>query len=682
MNNRLWLSAGVALLHILAHAQDTSKHISFAAPASRASVLLPELSKQFGFPLLTVAQTENEVLLIQVHDVSIKDLMDRIAECANAQWKKEGSAYRLVRPASLSNKAEAKETAHRVEVIQRYLSSLNEAAQATPEWTADEARQLAQAMKTAVENSDRDHMSSKEFRTASRFVRSHAPTGAAFRLLVNQIGAHDLAQIHQGERVVYAMHPTAMQVAMGGDSAKIIERLLEQQQQFAQAYADLGPITRGPIRIQDLTPPTVRTGNSASEVGQAILVLTPSPVTQEIASEVISFQAELIVANAAGETILSSSESLYKQLSDENFEVQSAGSDPITLSPIAREFSSIAKIQPFFPSSDERPSMFSQIGGLSLRFMTKAQSGTPPRPISDELKSRMNQPETYDPLSLLVGEAFTSAATALHQNLVADLPDTCVVPLCRIFQLPNTAIGSNDLLKIYAPRIGLTAVQAGAWITVEPRKPIDAELHRVDRPALGKLLRSFEHQKTVLLEDLASFALHQAKAVEDSDLDGLYLITAGGSLGRSALSTLHNTDIVRIYGTLTSAERSAMESNGAISLEMLTNDQKRWLGDDVFSSLDGPQIREVGPANAAFGRPGQGRQFGPAAASIKEERTQFLPDGIRPDGKLAFQYATTAGLQGQSTQGSFTTFLSLADIATRMFQKERPELGTPIEKVA
>ena len=68
----------------LVNAQDLQRRISFSAPASRAVVLFPQLAKELGFPLKTVPQTENEVLLIQVHDVSIRDLMDRIATVANA----------------------------------------------------------------------------------------------------------------------------------------------------------------------------------------------------------------------------------------------------------------------------------------------------------------------------------------------------------------------------------------------------------------------------------------------------------------------------------------------------------------------------------------------------------------------------------------------------------------------
>src|SRR5471030_2523469 len=102
MNARLPFSACLALVALTSFGQDLNKRISFSAPASRAVVLFPDLGKQIGLDLKTIAQTEDEVLLIRAHDVTIKELLDRIAKAANAEWRLDRKTYRLIRPDRLS----------------------------------------------------------------------------------------------------------------------------------------------------------------------------------------------------------------------------------------------------------------------------------------------------------------------------------------------------------------------------------------------------------------------------------------------------------------------------------------------------------------------------------------------------------------------------------------------------
>src|SRR5476649_2579871 len=77
-----------------------SKGITFAAPAARTEMLFPGLSKVLGIRLEASPQTANEVLLIQVKDVTEKDLLAKIAKVADAEWKQDNGILRLVRPAS------------------------------------------------------------------------------------------------------------------------------------------------------------------------------------------------------------------------------------------------------------------------------------------------------------------------------------------------------------------------------------------------------------------------------------------------------------------------------------------------------------------------------------------------------------------------------------------------------
>src|SRR4051812_31235563 len=91
------LPLGCVLLTPIGHAQDADRNVSFAMPATRASVLLTALGPKIGANLSTSGHMENEVLLVKVKDVPVKDLLAKIAEAADGEWRQEQNGLRLVR---------------------------------------------------------------------------------------------------------------------------------------------------------------------------------------------------------------------------------------------------------------------------------------------------------------------------------------------------------------------------------------------------------------------------------------------------------------------------------------------------------------------------------------------------------------------------------------------------------
>src|SRR5512145_2078243 len=72
--------------------------ITFRCPATRAENLLPLLAKKTGLSLRVGRAMSDEVLIIDVKGVKLKNLMDRMASCASARWSNKHSVYRLERP--------------------------------------------------------------------------------------------------------------------------------------------------------------------------------------------------------------------------------------------------------------------------------------------------------------------------------------------------------------------------------------------------------------------------------------------------------------------------------------------------------------------------------------------------------------------------------------------------------
>src|SRR5688572_26102838 len=73
----------------LAAPQDFTQKITLETAAMPAKKLLAELSKLANYPFETSTLTANEVLLVRVKDVTLGDLVKKIAEASGCEWAKE-----------------------------------------------------------------------------------------------------------------------------------------------------------------------------------------------------------------------------------------------------------------------------------------------------------------------------------------------------------------------------------------------------------------------------------------------------------------------------------------------------------------------------------------------------------------------------------------------------------------
>lgn len=289
---------------------------------------------------------------------------------------------------------------------------------------------------------------------------------------------------------------------------------------------------------------------------------------------------------------------------------------------------------------------------------------------SDQLMSRILNPERFDPDALVPGEAVSSCARLLNLNLVATLPDTAFRPLTTRFS--KGPVSAQDLIVDIAPKAGLSVVRDHGWLTVTPQNPIESARTHVDREALGAMLRKLAGNHALSLDDMAAFCLSQDKALAFDDIDGIYLEAVSQQVGTKLLPVLDNPWPLRIYGTLTTMQKRAIRVKGPIPFSNMTPDQKRWLEFDVFNSPTGPE--------ATTGRYGESG-YGPTdPTEIDGERTQILPEGIQPDGLLSVRTESVNGYLGTDLESGISSILTANNLASQRFQRERADLaflGTP-----
>ena len=681
MTFKTWFSLGLLMSAAAVNAADWNNKVSFSATASRASRLFPDLSKAIGIPLLTSPQTENEVLQIQVRDVPIRELMDHIAQAASASWKKERDSYRLIRTVQASRKLEFKEADDRLVMFEAFIRQLNKENSGLPVWTSAFGESLAKKYSASIAEYDPTQPMTREIQTEARKLRQQSPADRAIRSLLNEIGAKRLASLLPSKRTVFALHPTRMQLPLSGNADKIIQEFVGCQGEFAEAFSrtNAGLPTRVTFELGLL--PEIEPGNPTLGIGQAFLV-----VNQGSARSVrpgIAMTVTLVVADTSGATLATGEITLFSIAPSKPILKEADNSTPITLSPLAQEFARALGRSGGGMNLDEFPSIQSQIEGVkgTVVFYRKAGGTVPRKEVSQELRTLLLSPEIHDPFGITVGEAIRSASSILGVNLVADLPDSAFFSLMQNLQGSQKAVDSSHFLYKEIPQAGINVLNQKGWITMLPELPYQSQTHRADRDALGTLARAIDSKQVVTLHDLSAFALTQEKEVTDLDPDGVTLNLSNGTLGRAAIVALRNPNILRIYGSLTDLEKASMESSGSLSIESLTANQKKWLTEDTFNSFDGPRkaVELDGSENPASSFSSSRRFSGPLTGSLDTERTQLLPDGIPDSGKLVFNFESEDGFVAKSTADGASKFVTTRDLAARLFQKEKPALGIPIQ---
>jgi hypothetical protein len=663
---RTLLLASLALVAPLSRAQDVSQKVTFSAPAARASVLLKRLGEQTGIPLETSPQTKDEVLLLRVKDVPLKEILDRIAQVADADWKPEGGGFRLTRPSEKANAAARAELDERMASIERGLRGALERQAKLPAWTDAEAERLAENHRAQREAIGRGEGAVRLPATSAASAES-APGTRVLVSLVGAIGAKALATIGPNERRVYALNPTRMQRALPANSARLLQTFVQQQKQYADAYGKRQNDNDGSVMIiSSMGGPEMGSGDPSLGIGQALLIFTRNGERLRVS---------MTVADTRGESIANSSWTVPIS----GGVPTKVGDEPvIELSPVGAEFAKLVGSTVNGGPIGTRQMVVRMItteGGPTVSF--DSTNSEPPVPISEELRTRLLRPEEYDPQTLIVGEALSKAAEQTGKNLIASLPDSAIIPLARRFATEK--VTAPTLLGSMGFAAGLRVTPSDAWIQVAPRYPVTARYERIDRPALGRLARILQDRGFARLNDLAALAVAQAKPVSPADFDGnaLRLINAGAA--QSAVATLGDVNTLRLYASLTPAQQSILANGGSIPFAQLTGPQRSAIANDVFMSSDGPMIGEgpsgrVGPAVAVA-------RFG-IFGNVKSERTQILPEGVPANAAISLKTERQPVAFGTNSKTGASGIVTSNGLASARLAEERPDLrflGSPIQ---
>lgn len=664
------LLVALAVVAANSYAQESASKFSFKAPAGSVQNVFEALSKAAGARLSASGLVANDVIVLNLSDVTLADTMAHIASTLHAEWRQEATGYVLYRGANLESIDRRNETAARVAEFRGNLKrTLDEQAkmgafnEATAKKLVDMQKKMEEQMTQSAGGTIR---LSGDFNQVSR----QTPAARAITALLSRMTDAQVASLTSGNRTVFSMNPTRMQLPMPGGSNQILKQFVNDALTYRQVTRrnepPQGAESNRRIVINGFGAEGGGDGDPNLGIGYALLINQPGNIGPNTS-------VTLTVADTNGRTLASGQ--FFLGLGTQppsRATTPPAEEKPIEMSDLAKELARVLNLVSGGGGGSGGVRMMTVAVGLNtggtFTFSGSGDGRTPP--MSAELKERILNPEKFDPLSFAPGEAFTGTADAKGYDLVAYLPDASFSVLNQI--AGGGTITPTAFLATAKSQANLDTVIKDGWLLVSPKGPSTARDRRVNRSALGSALRQMDGKGYLSLDDWASFSTKQAKAPRFGEFDDIYFRLINGPAADAGLGQFSfggGWQTLQFYASLSTAQKQAMTQNGRVPLGNLSKLQMDLLTEQVFNSFEGPNVVN----RQQQGQPGRAVAFS-FGGDVTTERTYLLPNGIPRNGFLTLTLRNNEVAQAFSSQGTGGKFLNAEGLAFERLRTERPEL--------
>jgi len=600
-------------------AQDLQKTITYRSTALPVKRLLQDLSSKAGVVLRSSSQTEDEVLLLDVRDVTLLDLMNRIADVAGSEWSQDADGYRLVRSAALAQKQLDIVNAERAKRLEKAIAQLVAEADKVPVYDQNAARAYLQQARTAMQSA-MSQASGGQFnvsRTARQFTNLSAgtPGGRAIARLLTLFSPQALAALPPGSRTVYSTKPTPMQRPLPTGSTPILSKFIEEQRTANQVVQEAG--NQEPFSMLVLGQ-----GSGKGDPVKTLLIVTRFGNTDGL-------MLQLTSGDANGDSIATGFTSLMPQLEQVEATYTLNSTETGALSELSKQFGQLCK-----NGSGATVVLGTAIVGGGDNSFTIEMSPQPKLPeVTATWRDRILNPEKYEPLETVPQDVLRALQSASGKNLVASIPDDCLIPIAQAFSEGSFQV--KEAVRKLQVDWEMSIREEGAWLLIKPRNPIAARDERIERSGLGSMLRTLASTHRLTLDQLAGYVLSQPRHAPGTGFENLYARLINQPYADAELGpNLSRREMLRFYALAGASQRQMLAAGRPLPTTSFTNEQTALLRDMVFHSPAGPNIRVPRAQGAqtnvrmTMQVMARGAMAMGTGGNLREERTEALPNGI------------------------------------------------------
>lgn len=671
-SSRVIAFAALGALTVHAAAQDLSQSVTVQLGVAPVATILASLEKQTGIAFRTGGGVSRDVLFVSVQDVSVKDFMGRLASVDRAEWQKMDGGFRLTRSDSLVRQLEKEEAQLQSETYRKAIARLSQALRPDLPYTAGDAKSESvrsqELLERVRQGMDEGSVSMAPLGSAV----SKTPAARAIVSLLSRMNPVELGAMKANTRVVFATNPTLMQKPLPSGAQETIAKFIQEQKTYLESNQGVSGISiAGPGVVSsfqggptagmrpDAAPPakTLLVGTRFGDRETIMFVLTVYDANgNHLATGMLSIGADPDASQAAAKPADSAAKKIaISALSKEIVELVRGPSGSRSGAQTQVAISTRVAVGEGAEGAAEEP----------LVFTMSSDEGSPQAKLSVALRERVLHPEKFEPLAILPNEMFQAWAGAQSKNFLASLPDSLF--LLSTEAVSGTTFTVEDVVGNAKGRWDLDVQESADWLTVRPKYAATAVSSRVDRVALGKLLRSLATNGRLTLDERAAYAATEGDVADRGGLDAAYIKWTNAAAADIELGSYFGgqREMLKLWGLLSQAQRQSLVRGQPLPLRSLSPAQLKVLDWIVWHSSDGPR----------FEGGGRGPRVAPIGA-LMAERTQLLPSGVPGDAILLCQASIEQAVYGMTADGSRGAMMSANDLARNLAMNE-PGVNLP-----
>jgi len=555
--------------------------VTLDIPGWTVKKALETLSAKTGLKFVATDNTGNDIVIVHVKDVPIKDLMTHLADVEYGEWFKNKSEYDLqTDPKKYQAWVEscratmAKEVTESIEKLtKRNLPVFN-------------AEALAVQLKEDISHPKNrfgppgqaiDH--SQAVMNALQTDSDAFPISRALLQVISKLPIDKLSALAPAQRIVFSNHPTRLQYSLPESCNPIFEQLQKDQDAFIATSASLNLNDSG-IPFSILPPP-----------------VDPIDTTGTFNVSIVNdFGLDL-------DAIAYSFDSHGMETGSTNIRL---GFDPnnFTSKPI---------------SNSEAIAVPEKAAQFSRAVFAGMYGNVAPTQLTPEFLSMILHPEVYDPDSIIAEPCMVALSESKSLNVISNAGFLGMI-------LSNPSIKTFSLASLEEqPAKSVLKMQASnGWVEISDSSPLIKSVFSLDAVSFGELLRNGIENKVVNPIAFAKYAALNSSESYNSPYLGAYLDALCGNKNNPFLN-LQKPDwlLLQLIGSLDPNQISAGKTQLGLFTNQLTEKQLEYISQIVFSSFNSASNRTFTIVNGKF--PSNG---------ILDEPTYGFVNGIPPTTKI------------------------------------------------
>ncbi|MBS1722112.1 MAG: hypothetical protein JSS66_03785 [Armatimonadetes bacterium] len=511
-----------------------------AAPLTR---LLPSMAKQQQLDLKADPNTWNQVVLVSCKDRALREVMNRLAEVTDCEWKASGNGYLLTPSIELRKAREGEALAERLKQIEEVYRQFRELVAAP--YTKQSVVNALKEQDRKSSSQERDPLQPIDTRVGPQYESNGLlAEGRLLARVMLAIPPEEIAKLPPRGRIVYSNQPTKRQRSLNVDLDMLEKGLAKDQEVVNAARVQLKKEEKS--EDQDIDEKAEPIDWKGAKINVVI------SETEFYGIRAASCALQIVVPHK------------YSQ-------VQATSGLYVTKSPLYSLMGQARSQRE--PSINLKPESREQLKFLLQLYESDTQPKQPPF---------LQHPDTTEPLSLYVNDLFLALAAAGQKDLVAELPDEAII--CAFLDSPEPHELEPYRSRMESLMVDPVANDSG-WLLYRPKMAHFARQDQVDRSALAWFVGPGQ-QEIPNFPNACKYSFERKSRAGTDMVEMVLLLTNDDSIAPPEPA---RAAVMEFIGSLDPTSRGALFGGRQLTYGRLPANQKALVDAFVFGAY-GPQL--------------------------------------------------------------------------------------------